>query len=172
MGHRRSATLASPAGAPAPFDTGGPLRPVRGVVSARPDDGLFEHRRIAPDAALADLVEHYWSVRWARGGLPAHTARTLPHPCVHWTFEAHTGAGTITGVQTRLWQRDLGPAGEVLGIKFRPAGFRPWFGRPLHGLRDRVLPAVEVLRVRVARCWRSVRVPLADPPAPEYVLLT
>jgi len=56
-------------------------------------------------------------------------------------------------------------------IKFRPAGFRPWFGRSLHGLRDRVLPAVEVLRVRVARCWRSVRAPLADPPAPEYVLL-
>jgi len=154
MGLRRSATPRSPAGAPAPIDTGGPLRPVRGVLSARPDDGLFEHRRIAPDAALADLVEHYWFVRWARGGLPAHT-----------------GAGTITGVQTRLWQRDLGPAGDVLGIKFRPAGFRPWFGRSLHGLRDRALPAVEVLRVRVAGFWRSVRAPLADPPAPEYVLL-
>ncbi|MFN9731594.1 MAG: DUF6597 domain-containing transcriptional factor [Pseudomonadota bacterium] len=105
------------------------------------------------------------------GGLPAHTARTLPHPCVHWTFKAHTGAGTITGVQTRLWQRDLGPAGEVLGIKFRPAGFRPWFGRSLHGLRDRVLPAVEVLAVRVAGCWRSVSGPLVDPPAPGYPLL-
>lgn len=97
---------------------------------------------IAPDAELAELIEHYWFVHWARGALPAHTARTLPDPCVHWTFEAHTGAGTITGVQTRLWQRDLGPAGEVLGIEFRPAGFRPWFGRSLHGLRDRVLPAV------------------------------
>jgi AraC-like DNA-binding protein len=145
MKQRRQASARVPAGAPAPIDSGGPLRPVRGVVSARPGDGLFEHRRMAPHAALGDLIEHYWFVRWSRGGLPAHTARTLPHPCVHWTFEAHTGAGTITGVHTRMWQRDLGPDGEVLGIKFRPAGFRPWFGRPLHVLRDRVLPAGEVL---------------------------
>jgi AraC-like DNA-binding protein len=36
----------------------------------------------------------------------------------------------------------------VLGIKFRPAGFRPWFGRSLHALRDRVLPAAELLGER------------------------
>jgi AraC-like DNA-binding protein len=132
-----------PRGAPAPVDTGGPLRPVRGVVSARPDDGAFEHRRIAPHAALADTIEHYWYVRWERGGLPSHTAQTLPHPCVHWTFE--DGKARIGGVHTRLWRRDLGVRGEVLGIKFRPAGFRPWFGRPLHLLRDRELPAWQVL---------------------------
>lgn len=133
----------APFGAPAPIDTGGPLRPVRGVVSARPDDGPFEHRRIAPDAALVDLIEHYWYVRWERGGLPAHTARTLPHPCVHWTFEDEQAR--IGGVHTRMWKRELGERGEVLGIKFRPAGFRPWFGRPLHLLRDRELPAEQVL---------------------------
>ncbi|MCE3003639.1 MAG: helix-turn-helix domain-containing protein [Xanthomonadaceae bacterium] len=143
MGRRRSTALTPPAGAPAPIDIGGPLRPVRGVISARPDDGRFEHRRIAPHPLLADTIEHYWFVRWERDGLPAHVARTLPHPCVHWTFK--NGRDEIGGVRERMWQRDLGPRGEVLRIKFRPAGFRPWFGQPLHRLRDRALPAVEVL---------------------------
>lgn len=139
---------------PAPIDTGGPLRPVRGVVSARPDDGPFEHRRIAPHAALVDLIEHYWYVRWERGGLPAHTAQTLPHPCVHWTFEH--GQARIGGVHSRMWTRELGARGEVLGIKFRPAGFRPWFGRPLHLLRDRELPADQVLGALASRMTDAI----------------
>lgn len=147
-----------PRGTPAPIDSGGPLRPVRGVVSTRPDDGRFEHRRMAAHPALADSIEHYWYVRWERDGLPTHTAQTLPHPCVHWTFEAEQGEGCIGGVHTHLWQRELGVRGEVLGIKFRPAGFRPWFGQAMHLLRDRVLPAAEVLgplAQRVADAQRS-----------------
>lgn len=149
MASRKSRSASPLRGAPAPIDTGGPLRPVRGVVSARPDDGGFEHRRMAPHADLADTIEHYWSVRWERGGLPSFTAQTLPHPCVHWTFEF--GRARIGGVHTRMWHRDLGQRGEVLGIKFRPAGFRPWFGKPLHLLRDRELPAGQVLGVLARR---------------------
>jgi hypothetical protein len=130
MKQRRQPSARVPAGAPAPIDSGGSLRPVRGVVSARPGDGVFEHRRMAPHAALGDLIEHYWFVRWSRGGLPGHTAQTLPHPCVHWTFEAHTGAGTITGVHTRMWQRDLGSAGDQVPARGIPAVVRAFAAWP------------------------------------------
>lgn len=161
----------APRGAPAPIDTGGSLRPVRGVVSARPDDGPFEHRRIAPHAALADLIEHYWYVRWERGGLPVHTARTLPHPCVHWTHE--DGQSRVGGVHTRMWKRELGERGEVLGIKFRPAGFRPWYGRSLHLLRDRELPAAQVLGALAGRMDQAIGAgaPLERAACLEAVLL-
>ncbi len=93
-------------------------------------------------------------MRWERGGLPSHTAQTLPHPCVHWTFEG--AADQVGGVHTRAWRRDLGERGEVLGIKFRPAGFRPWFGRPLHLLRDRELPGAQVLGDLARELLRSI----------------
>ena len=111
-----------------------PTRPLRGILSP-PPIGEFEHLRVAPSASLADSVEHFWYVRWRCHEHPQQTVATLPHPCVHWTFERD--AAHIGGVHTRLWQRALGEAGEVFGIKFRPAGFRGLWGSPLHGLTDR-----------------------------------
>ncbi len=116
----------------------GHLRAVRGVATPLPP-GEFEHVRRAPLSSLRPYVEHLWSVRWQR---PAHVSQlvaTVPHPCVHWTFEA--GSSTLTGPHTRLWQRLLSPEGEVLGIKFRPEGFRALWGAPICGLRDQILSA-------------------------------
>lgn len=124
------------------------LRPVRGVATPLPP-GEFAHLRRVPSAGLQPFVEHLWCVQWRLPAGVAQRVATVPHPCVHWTFEA--GACTLTGPHTRLWQRDLAPQGEVLGIKFRPEGFRAYWGAPVSGLRDLIQSAKALPALAFAR---------------------
>lgn len=114
------------------------LRATRGVATPRPP-GEFEHHRRLPCAHLQPFVEHLWRVRWRLLEGVSHVVATVPHPCVHWIFEVDRS--TLTGPRTRVWRRDLAPSGEVLGVKFRPEGFRALWGAPVSGLRDRILAA-------------------------------
>lgn len=115
--------------------------------------GEFEHRRIPPPPELADRIEHFWYVRWKRPPESAHTVRTLPHPCVHWTLEAQ--GARLTGVQLRSWSRVLEPEGEVFGIKFLPAGFCAQWPQPMHRLADQVLDAEAQAPLAFARSLRA-----------------
>ncbi len=89
---------------------------------------------------LQPWIAHIWWVGWSLE--QAHTVQTLPHPAVHWTLETE---GWITGPSTAPFTRTLRGQGQVLGIKFRPAGFRDWLGGSVHGLRDRRVVASRVL---------------------------
>ena len=124
------------------------MRPVRGVATPLPP-GEFQHTRRPPSAALQSFVEHLWCVQWRLPTRAARRVATVPDPCVHLSFEA--GAMTLTGPQSRLWQRELSPQGEVLGIKFRPEGFRAYWGAPMSGLRDRIKPADTLSALAFAR---------------------
>jgi len=128
------------------------LRPLRGVLE-RPMPGEFEHRRIAPPAELADRIEHFWYVRWKRPPDSAHTVRTLPHPCVHWTFESQ--GARLSGVHRSCWSRALEPQGEVFGIKFLPAGFCAQWPQPMHRLVDQVLDAEAQAPLEFAKAVRA-----------------
>lgn len=79
--------------------------------------------------------------------------RTLPHPCVHWTFEAQ--GSRLTGVQRRSWSRALEPEGEVFGIKFLPAGFCAQWPQPMHRLVDQVLDAEAQAPLAFAQSLRA-----------------
>ena len=107
----------------------------RGVLH-RLADGEFEHHRLAPPAALAEWVEHFWSVRWHVTA--PQVQETLPHPNVHVVVEA--GRAEVAGVQTGRFTRVLAGRGRAFGIKFRPGAFRPWLGQPVSVLTDRVQP--------------------------------
>ncbi|GGD48295.1 AraC family transcriptional regulator [Pseudoxanthomonas indica] len=117
--------------------------PARGVLHADPSAGAFEHARIAPAPELDAIVAHYWRVRWQlRGGLE-QTRQTLPHPNVHLVIT--NGVATVSGVHTARFTTTLRGDGEVFGIKFRAGGVRATLGMPVSKLRDRTLPAREVL---------------------------
>ena len=119
-----------------------PLRPVRGVLHRLPV-GEFAHGRVAPPPDLADRIEHFWSVRWNLEGLPRQVQQTLPHPSVHLVVEP--GRADFWGVHTGCWTRVLEGRSMAFGIKFRPGGFRAWFGRPVKGLANGSLPAAALL---------------------------
>jgi len=118
------------------------LGPPRGVLRSPGAPGGFVLDRVRPAAALEALVECYWNVRWDLRGLPPRDQQVLAHPQVHLVFEQPEAR--VYGVDRGLFVRRLEGRGQVLGIKFRPGGFRPFWGRPVQELADRVLPATAV----------------------------
>src|SRR5262245_17437211 len=92
-----------------------------------------------PSSDLAPFVARYWSVSWDLRGQPPYRQLIVPYPNVHLAFM--TGrAATVTGVPRRRVFRVLAGRGRVLGVAFRPGGFRPWLGRSVATITDQAVP--------------------------------
>jgi AraC-like DNA-binding protein len=113
------------------------------VLDLRSGRRRFDVARTGPSRALADLVEHYWTVSWDLRGREPHTQHTLPHPSVHLVAERDRSG--VMGVLTGRFTRRLEGQGRAFGIRFRPAGFHPFLGAPVATLTDRRVPVAEVL---------------------------
>ncbi|QMU68183.1 AraC family transcriptional regulator [Streptacidiphilus sp. P02-A3a] len=135
-------------------DDGSGLGPPRGVLRPSGTGGLFTLDRVRPTPELDTLVECYWNVRWDLRGLPPREQQVLAHPQLHLVFEQPEAR--VYGVDRGLFVRRLEGRGQVLGIKFRPGGFRPFWGGPVQELADRVLPAAEVFGEAVAGTNRGI----------------
>jgi AraC-like DNA-binding protein len=108
----------------------------RGIL--RPHEGRrhFRLTREHPSPDLAPWVERHWMVEW---DLQApYTQELLNHPTVNLAVEA-TGAG-IFGIRKARDRRTIDGRGRVVGVKFRPGGFQPYFGASVHTLTNRVVP--------------------------------
>ncbi len=101
--------------------------------------GLSRYR---PSPALAPFVEHYWVVSWDLPDGMSYPAKVLPHPNLNVAFTRERG--WITGVTTGRYDYEVKGTGAVLGVMFRPGGFRPFFGRAVAELMDRTLEATAV----------------------------
>jgi AraC-like DNA-binding protein len=113
-----------------------------GVLRPAAAASRFTLTRHLPPADLAPFLDYCWVVRWDLRGQPPHEQAILPHPNVNLAFE-ETGAG-VFGVDRSIFTRRLAGAGKGLGVRFRPGGFRPFYGKPVNALTDRVVPAGEV----------------------------
>jgi AraC-like DNA-binding protein len=97
--------------------------------------------RVAPDPAVADLVEGHWIVTWDRRGEAGTRREVLPDPCVNLVVEP---AGRLLyGVGSGHGVRELEGAGMAVGTKFRPGGFSGFLPGPVSDLTDRVVTLPE-----------------------------
>jgi AraC-like DNA-binding protein len=126
----------------------------RGILWSSPGPGTFHHARLAPSPALAGIVQHFWIVRWDLRGHEPHRPETLPHPNVHLVVESDRTQ--IQGVHTGRFTRVLDGEGCVFGVKFRPGGFRPFFGRSVSLLRNRSAPICDVFGAEAASLEREI----------------
>jgi hypothetical protein len=152
----------------------------RGVLDLRSGRGRFDVTRTRPVPALAELVEHFWTVSWDLRGRDPHTQHTLPHPSVHLVAERDRSG--VMGVLTGRFTRELEGEGRAFGIRFRPAGFHPFLGAPVATLTDRRVAVAEVFGpagdrlvadllaaagqarlVAAAEAFLLARLPAADP---------
>jgi AraC-like DNA-binding protein len=124
----------------------------RGVLYPREQANVATVDRASPSPTLARFVDFYWRVRW-RTDQPYET-KVLSHPNVHLVFEEPSPL--IYGVDRTLFVRRLEGRGQVLGVKFRPGGFRSFTAGPVIDLADRRLPAADVLRPDVEDVGRAV----------------
>jgi AraC-like DNA-binding protein len=116
-------------------DARGILDPAAGLTRFRLD-------RHAPSERVARFVDRYWLASWNLTGREPHTQRVLAHPVVNLVFTG--GTATVHGPTTEVTERRLEGEGWALGVMFRPAGFRPFLGRPMNTIVDAGLPASEV----------------------------
>ncbi|MFF2515780.1 DUF6597 domain-containing transcriptional factor [Streptomyces sp. NPDC058086] len=103
-----------------------------------------ERFQLAHEPAPADLtpfVDSYWILHW---DLTApHRQQVLTYPVVHLTFTTG-GQAQITGIVSDTFTREISGTGRVLGLRFRPGGFRPFLTAPVSTLTDRVLEIEEI----------------------------
>jgi AraC-like DNA-binding protein len=107
----------------------------RGILKSKPAKLDIGYWRYWPSEDMAPFIEHYWTVEWDLR--EPQTRETLPHPSVQLILEA--GVAQVAGVHTGKFTRVLKGKGRVLGVKFRPGGFRPFITQPVSDLTDRVL---------------------------------
>jgi AraC-like DNA-binding protein len=94
-----------------------------------------------PSPDLAPYVDHYWVVSWSYD--EPYRQKIVPYPRVNLTV-ADDGTAAVTGVASSHGIRVLEGDRKVLGVAFRPGGFRPFLGRPVATITDRVVPAAEI----------------------------
>lgn len=108
--------------------------------------------RLPCDPSLDPWVEHHWLLAWDLPEGIAHASQTLPHPACNLSVErGHTRPEigpdpvVVTGVVTRRFDVDVRGHGWVFATKFRPGGLAALTGRSASALRDRVVPARDLL---------------------------
>jgi AraC-like DNA-binding protein len=112
----------------------------RGIL--RPHEGHrhFRLTREPPSPDLARWVERHWMVEWDLQ--EPYTQELLNHPTVNVAVEPATAG--VHGIRTERARKTIVGTGRVVGIKFRPGAFQPFYGRSVHQLTNRVLPLAAV----------------------------
>lgn len=104
-----------------------------------------------PAPAVAEVVDRYWSTRWALPDGEVIGQRILTLPAV--TLSVEQGAVpahlVVTGVHRAAWQRDIGGTGEVFALRLRPAGLVLLGGLTPAGCADQTLAATDPRTVRL-----------------------
>ena len=126
----------------------------RGIVNPSALLRRIDFTRHEPSADARRFIAWYWAITWELPPGERHTQEVLSHPVVNVSFMP--GGAFVNGVQRRRQTNVLSNDGWVLGIRFRPAGFRPFLDRPLSTITDRVVPIGSILAADGTAVERTV----------------
>jgi len=126
----------------------------KGVLAPAAAARKFRLARYVPADDLRGVIEHHWVVEWDLRGQEPYVQKTLPYPCVHLVFEP--GKTTIHGVMRRTFEYRLAGAARVLGVRFRPGGFRGLLGASVATITDREIPLERIFNVSAAEAEAAV----------------
>jgi len=126
----------------------------KGVVNPAAAEKMFRLERYLPEPDLAPYIEYFWLVAWELPDGATHVQRTLPSPCVHLVFDA--GRTAVFGVMTGAFEYTLKGRGRVLGIRFRPGGFRALLRQSMHSITDQTVSLTELFGLDTAQAEQGV----------------
>lgn len=115
----------------------------RAVLHARTAAERFQVTRRPPASDLGHLVAYFWLLSWDLRDRPPHRQQVLTHPSVHVSFHSD-GTARVVGVRRGEFVEEISGRGRVVGVRFRPGGFRPFLAAPVSTLTDRSLDIEEV----------------------------
>lgn len=126
----------------------------RGVLQPRLGARHFDLRRHPPGPGVDRFVRHYWAVTWEQGDTGPFRQAVLPHPAVDVVFTP--AYANIYGLERGVNVQTLEGRGWALGVLFRPAGFTPFWPRPIAELTGRVVPLADVLGREAESAWAQI----------------
>lgn len=116
----------------------------KGILNPNEGKQQFQLSRFTPSEDLQFFIEHFWIVEWDLGE-GSYQQDILAYPSVHLAIEK--GKTMIYGVVTGKFSRTIEGQGKVLGIKFRPGGFYPFYKSPVSSFSDDLIAIDEVFDV-------------------------
>lgn len=128
--------------------------PTKGVLHAHDVPDSYSLKRYYPSPELAPFVEHYWIVRWDLPKGKTYDSQILPHPSVNVAITEHDDM--ISGVVTGMFSYDVAGKGTVLGVKFLPGGFYPFYKKPIERLTNQTVPLKTVFQAARIKKIRSM----------------
>ncbi len=95
---------------------------------------------------------HFWVITWDL--VEPYTQRLVTHPNVNMTISEDFAR--VAGVVRDGFAQRLSGRGRVVGLRFRPGGFRPLLRRPVSELTGRFVPIQEMYGAAGAELVRRV----------------
>jgi AraC-like DNA-binding protein len=131
----------------------------RGIL--RPHEGRrhFRLTREPPSPDLDTWVEWHWMVEWDLR--EPYTQELLAHPTINIAVEA--ASACVYGIRTERAHQTIDGTGRVVGVKFRPGAFQPFYGGSIHQLTNRVLPLTAVFGPAADALAAAVRAEADEP---------
>lgn len=125
----------------------------KGILN--PDEGKqqFCLSRFEPSQSLEFFIEHFWIVEWDLGD-NTYQQDILAYPSVHLVFEKEKTK--IFGVVTGKFSRTIEGKGKVVGIKFRPGGFYPFYKSSVSSFSDDTIALDTVFEVNTSKLEETI----------------
>jgi AraC-like DNA-binding protein len=115
----------------------------RAILRRRTALERFQIRRPTPSDDLAQIADYHWVLTWDLRGHEPHRQQVLTAPVVNITL-ATGGRARVVGVVRGVFTETIEGHGRVIGVRFRPGGFRPFLGGPVSAITDRFTPIEEI----------------------------
>ena len=104
---------------------------------------IIDVSRHHPRESLQPFIDYLWVVRWTV--TTTHRQQVLPQPKIH--LAAEDDRLLIHGVNRKPFVRTFETSAHVIGVAFRPAGFRPLLGSSVGALEGKVVPGGELWQI-------------------------
>jgi AraC-like DNA-binding protein len=139
----------------------------RGILRAAAAAERFRVERRAPADDLSMFADYIWILTWDLRGRDPHRQQVLTHPTVNMTFTTG-GRARVVGVVRGVFTETIAGRGRVVGVRFRPGGFRPFLGAPVSTITDRFVPVEGIFGTEARTVADAI---IAAPGADEAVAL-
>lgn len=120
----------------------------KGILNQQESMHKFSLTRHSPSPDLDWFIQRYWIVKWDLRGQALYNQVVLSHPNVNMVFEKNTTL--IYGITKTSDIRVIQGHGQVLGVKFKPGGFYPFWKRDISELTGRSISFREAFGEDVA----------------------
>jgi len=109
--------------------------PNKGILYQPNSKPKYKLARYSPSPDLSHFIKRYWIVTWDLRGRAPYEQVILSHPNVNLVIEK--GNSKVYGVSKMTSSHLLQGQGKVLGVKFQPGGFYPFWKAAISDLTEK-----------------------------------